>query len=80
MSVVRPDEIQLDERKRRYDARFTNHFESVPQGTRYSLVGEVRLKGAMAALAPLAKPIVRARMRRFVLEPLKEMAEARSID
>ncbi len=76
MSVVGPDEIKLDEWKRRYDAHFTNHFESVPQGTRYSLVGEVRLKGAVAALAPIVKPFVRARMRRFVLEPLKGMAEA----
>jgi len=76
MSIAAPNEIELEEWKRLYDARFTNRFESVPEGTRYSLVGEIRLKGAIAALAPIAKPIIRARMRRFVLEPLKEMAEA----
>jgi uncharacterized membrane protein len=78
MSMLASNEIQLEEWKRLYDARFTNRFESVPEGTRYSLVGEVRLKGALAALAPIAKPIVRAKMRRLVLEPLKRSAEASS--
>lgn len=75
ISIAAPGEIHLREWKRRYDARFTNRFEPAPEGTRYTITGDVLLKGALRALAPLAGPFVRARMRRFVVEPLKAAAE-----
>jgi hypothetical protein len=75
MSVVAPDEIRLDEWKKRYDARFTNRFERVAGGTRYVIVAEVALKGFLRALAPIARPIVRRQMKRFVLDPIKAVAE-----
>lgn len=75
MSRVAPDEIVLDEWKRRYHARFTNRFERAPDGTRYTVVADVILEGALKALAPIAKPIVRRRIRRFVLDPVKLVAE-----
>ncbi len=67
--------IDLEERKPRYDATFANLFEPEADGTRYTLVAEVRLKGWNRLAAPLVKPLVRSRMRRFVLEAIKAAAE-----
>jgi hypothetical protein len=75
LSVVGPGEIHLMEWKRRYDARFTNRFERTAEGTRYSLIADVVLKGGLRPLAPIAGPQVRARMRKFVVEPLKQACE-----
>jgi hypothetical protein len=74
MIAVSPREIHLEEFKRRFDARFMNRFEAVGQGTRYSIVAEVQLKGATRALGPLLTPVVRVRLRRFVLEPMRVAA------
>src|SRR5262250_1155902 len=73
--VVSPQEIRLEEFKRRFDARFINRFEAAGQGTRYSIVADVRLKGVARVLAPLARLIVRARLNRFVLEPMRAAVE-----
>lgn len=75
MMVVSPHEVRLEESKRRFDARFINRFEAAGHGTRYSIVAEVQLKGVARALAPLAPPIVRERLNRFVLEPVRAAAE-----
>src|SRR5262245_57204909 len=75
MTRVSPDEIRLEEFKRRFDARFLNRFEAAGRGTRYSIVAEVQLKGAARVLATLASPIVRARLNRFVLEPMRAAVE-----
>ena len=75
MIVVSPHEIQLEEFKRRFDARFTNRFEAVGQGTRYTIVADVQLKGAARVLGPLVAPIARARLNRFVLEPVRAAVE-----
>jgi hypothetical protein len=74
MSAVSPREIQLEEFKLRFDARFINRFEAAGQGTRYSIVADVQLKGAARVLGPLVMPIVRARLSRFVLEPMRAAA------
>jgi hypothetical protein len=75
MIAVSPREIQLEEFKQRFDARFTNRFEAAGQGTRYSIVADVQLKGAARVLGPLVTPIVRARLNRFVLEPMRAALE-----
>jgi hypothetical protein len=75
MSIISPELIVLEERKRRYDARFENHFEASPGGTRYVVTADVTLRGPLRALRFIAKPIIVARIRRFVLEPLRRAAE-----
>ncbi len=72
---VSPTRIELDELKRRYDATFTNEFIPEEGGMRYTLTAAVRLKWPYRLLALLVKPLVRARMRRYVVEPLKAAAE-----
>lgn len=67
--------INLLETKRRYDATFTNEFIPEPGGTRYRLTAAVRLKWPYRLVAPFVKPLVVARMRRYVVEPLKAAAE-----
>ncbi len=78
INVVRkisPARIDLEERKRRYDAAFQNRFEPEAGGTRYTVSAEVRLKGLYRLAAPFVKPIVLSQMRRYVLGPMKSAAE-----
>jgi hypothetical protein len=78
VNIIRPmsaSVIALEEFKPRYDATFVNRFESVPQGTRYVLDAEIRFHMPYALIAPLLSGIVRQRMRRYVLEPMRDEAE-----
>jgi hypothetical protein len=47
---------------------------------RYRLTASVRLKWPYLLAAPFVKPLVLARMRRYVVEPLKAAAESNSTD
>jgi hypothetical protein len=75
MTEVAPNQIDLWESKRRYDATFKNRFDPVPEGTRYTISADVHLKGAARLLAPVAGPIIRRRMVEYVLAPMRRMAE-----
>jgi hypothetical protein len=75
MTLAPPEEIRLEEHKRRYDALFVNRFEVDVAGTRCTLWAEVRMTGWRWLLSPLARPLARPQMRRFVLEPVKRAAE-----
>ena len=78
VNIIRPmsaSVIVLEEFKPRFDATFVNRFESVPQGTRYVLDAEIRFHMPYALVAPLLQGVVRSRMRRFVLEPMRADAE-----
>ena len=77
--VVRPpDTLELWEEKRRYDARFSNRFEAVPGGARFTDRGDIYLKGWARLLQPFLAGYVRRLMRRLQLEPVKAEAEART--
>src|SRR5215831_5301585 len=70
MMVLSPREIRLEEFRRRFDARFINRFEAVGQGTRYSIVADVQLKGM--ARAGSSGPSDRAR----AVEQIRARADA----
>ncbi|MFB9236389.1 SRPBCC family protein [Plantactinospora siamensis] len=72
-----PARIVVTERKRRYDAEFVNTFRDTPTGSRYEVVGEVRLRGWLRPLAPIIRPYARRQLRRLTLAPMKAAAEAR---
>jgi len=76
LTVLAPDEIRLEEFNPRYEARFTNKFEPVPEGTRLTVFADVQLKGIVRLLSLIARPFVRRRIAKFVLRPLKMRAEA----
>ncbi len=76
LTVMSTDEIRLDEFKPHYDARFTNRFEPDERGTRFTVIADVQLKGILRLFALIARPFVRRRIAKFVLGPLKAMAEA----
>jgi Polyketide cyclase / dehydrase and lipid transport len=77
--VVRPpDTLELWEEKRRYNARFSNRFEAVPGGTRFTDRGDIYLKGWARLLQPFLPWYVRRLMRRLQLQPVKAEAEARA--
>jgi len=68
--------IGLDEFKRRYDGRFENRFDPVAEGTRYTVSADIRPKGAWKLLlGPCLRGLVRRRITRHVLEPLKNHVE-----
>jgi hypothetical protein len=75
LTEISENEVRLDEWKARYEATFINRFEPHPKGTRYSVFAEVAPKGLYVLLAPFAAPVVRARLRRHVLGPMKAAAE-----
>ena len=75
MVLYPPREIRLTEFKRRYDAHFLNRFDRDPGGTRYSVVAHVNIKPPFSVLGRLLVPLVRSRIRRFILEPMKRAAE-----
>lgn len=78
VTVTAPDEIVLDELKPSYRARFVNRFEPVADGCRYTVVADVVLRGALRALNWLAPPIARARINRYVIDPMQRAVETRS--
>jgi Polyketide cyclase / dehydrase and lipid transport len=67
--------LRLEEEKPTYDAVFVNRFDSMDEGTHFSITGEIRLKGLRKLLAPLIGPYVRRQMRRLQLEPIRRAAE-----
>jgi hypothetical protein len=80
MTVLSADEIRLDEFKPHYEARFINRFEPDARGTRYTVIADVQLKGVLRLLSLIAPPFVRRRIAKFVLRPIKAMAEAQLPD
>jgi Polyketide cyclase / dehydrase and lipid transport len=72
------DEISLREVHRRFDALFVNRFRTIPGGTRFTVTGEIHLKGAVRVLRPFLRGYVRKRMERLQLRPVKAEAEARA--
>ncbi|WP_242353496.1 MULTISPECIES: SRPBCC family protein [Anaeromyxobacter] len=72
---VSPTCLALEESKRRYDATFVSEFIPEPGGMRYTLHGAVRMKGAYRLLSPFLRPVMRAQMRRYAVEPLRAAAE-----
>jgi hypothetical protein len=78
LRIVSPELIVLEERKRRFDARFENRFSSAEGGTRYVVTADVMLRGGLRWLRLFAKPVVISRLQRFVLQPLRLAAEAGS--
>lgn len=70
-------EVLLDERNPGYHAFFLNRFEAVPAGTRYTVVADVALHGPLRVLSFLAGPVVRQRLERYVLDPVRRAAEVR---
>lgn len=73
VSRTRTDLVEF---KRRYDATFVNEFIPEGEGMRYTLRASVRLKWPYRLAAPFIRPLALARMRRYVVEPLKAAAES----
>lgn len=76
LTILSSDEIRLDEFKPYYDARFTNRIEAHARGTRFTVIADVQLKGILRLFALIARPFVRHRLAKFLLRPIKAMAEA----
>lgn len=75
MTDVAPDRVDLWEEKPRYVATFENHFDAADDGTHYSVVAHVRLKGMIRILAPFLGRYVRSQIRQYITEPVKRAAE-----
>ena len=75
MTDVSPERVDLWEAKRRYEGSFVNRFEAVPEGTRYTIVADIKLKGAAQLLGPLLGGYIRQQIVRYVLAPMRVAAE-----
>src|SRR5690606_12040858 len=76
IEVVSPDEVRIEEQKRKYVAVFLYRFEDVAGGTRLIVNGEARLRGLLRLIAPLLRPYMRRQIYRYVLQPMKSYAES----
>ncbi len=70
------DTFELWEVKQKYSGIFLNKFESVSQGTKYTVRAEIRLNGFYRLLELFAGGLVRTKIQRYLIEPLKFAAEA----
>jgi hypothetical protein len=77
MRILSPEELELEERTKRYDARFICRFGPDHGGTRLSLVAEIELKRPFGLRRLLPKPFVVHQIKRHVMKPLKTYAESR---
>jgi len=73
-----PDTLDLWEEKRHYAARFLNRLEPAPGGTRWTVDGDIYLKGWARLLRPFLRGYVRRLIRRLQVQPVKAEAEARA--
>jgi Polyketide cyclase / dehydrase and lipid transport len=72
LSILSKTAIRLEEFKHLFNAIFINRFEETPGGTRYTIIASVALKGPYRLLQPFVKWLVKGRMRKYVLDPMKE--------
>ena len=73
-----PDEIELWERKRRYDGHFRNRFETVAGGTQFLIRAEIELRHHLRVLQPFLSGYARRQIERFQIAPVRREAEARA--
>jgi Polyketide cyclase / dehydrase and lipid transport len=78
LTIVSPQEVVLEEFKKKYDGKFVNRFEVVPDGTRFTVAADISLKGFYKLLAPFLDDYIRRQITVFVLNPVKKSAEAQS--
>lgn len=76
--IRRPDEIDLRETKRHYDALFRNRFEPFADGTRFRIRAEIKLHASVRLLQPFLYDYARRLIERFQVGPVKAEAEARA--
>ncbi len=79
MTEVTPERIDLWEAKRLFDGTFINRFESIPEGTRYTVSANIMLKKALKVLGPFLGWYIRRQIIRYVLEPMRQAAEQTDI-
>ena len=78
LTTVSPEEVVLEEFKKKYDGKFVNRFEAVPGGTRFTVAADISLKGFYKLLAPFVDGYIRKQITVFVLDPVKKFAENQS--
>jgi hypothetical protein len=67
--------IELEEYKNRFDGHFEYRFEPVREGTRFTIVADITLKGFYKCLESILRPYVRQQLRHFVIDPMKQAME-----
>ena len=75
LTVVSEDEVKLEEFKRKYNATILNFFQPYERGTLYSVVAGIKLKGIYKMTAPFIRNVIKRRISKFILQPVKKYAE-----
>lgn len=77
VSILNDNTIRLEEIKPKYKAVFINRFISTGAGkTNYCIEGFIELKGFYKLVQPFLRKLVRRRIEKFVLLPMKEYVES----
>jgi Polyketide cyclase / dehydrase and lipid transport. len=75
LTVISPQEIELVEFKKRYRGTFRNFFESIPEGTLFTVRADIHLNGLFILATPFVKGIIRKQITEFVIGPIRKAAE-----
>lgn len=75
LNSYRDGTIRLKEYKRNYDAEFLFFAEPAAGGSKLHVHACIFLKGGLGWFGCLAAPIIRSRIRKYLLEPLRARAE-----
>jgi hypothetical protein len=75
LTVLSNEEIQLEEFKPKYNATFINRFHAITNGTRYTILANISLKGIYKIASPFIKNAVKNRIMELVLKPMKKFSE-----
>ena len=76
LSVQSDREIRLEEFKPVYDAVLINRFQQLNARSLYTIIAEIRFKSFFKIVEPFIKSIVERRIKKFVLKPMQDYAEA----
>ena len=75
LTFLSSEKIKLEEFKPLYNAVFINAFESAANESCYRIVASVKLKGFYKILEPFISVLVKYKIKKFVLLPMKNYAE-----
>jgi len=75
LTILSDNEIQLEEFKPIYNATFINRFDAIEDGTKFTVNACISLKGVYRIAAPFVKGLIKNRIAKFVLEPMKAYSE-----
>lgn len=77
VTLLKNNEVRLEEFKPKYNAVFINRFIEMESGCSYQIEASIQLKGIFKLAQYFIRTMVRNRIKSFLLLPVKQFAEKR---